>query len=196
MCSFYQITKENFVKSSESQKTFAESEMKHLEQSHIGKFFERVTNSDFCFSDYASNWINWIIAEWKCERKRMETHTEDLWLKTVQEREAEGTCMANLSLVSEEVANSQKVLILFGRSPCTGRAFRPGDICLLSNQYHVSITFAMIDQVTSDTIRVSCDKALKRRYKGPFHLDKYTSMSTYSTTLGNLVYFLQNNEIG
>uniref|UniRef100_A0A8R1DLD3 DNA replication ATP-dependent helicase/nuclease DNA2 n=1 Tax=Caenorhabditis japonica TaxID=281687 RepID=A0A8R1DLD3_CAEJA len=162
-------------------KTFAEGEMAHLEQEHI---------------DYVSNWIRWITAEWKCERERTETHNSDLWLKPIDERVKEGTCISNLHPIGEEMSNSQRVLISFSRNNSSVCPFKPGDVCLLSNKKHVSIAFTVIDQVSDDVVRVSCDKTLRNRYDAPFHLDKYTISSTIPTTLGNLVCFLQNDEIG
>ncbi|UMM17699.1 hypothetical protein L5515_014120 [Caenorhabditis briggsae] len=182
MCSFYQKNEEKFVKSNDSLKDFAEREMAHLEQSHM---------------DYASNWIRWISAEWKCERERVQVQNKDLWLKSIEERVEEKTCISDLHSISEEISNSQRVIITFSRkSTVTDSPFRPGDVCLLSNKKNVAIAFTVIDFVSDDVIKISSDKTVKCRYDAPFHLDKYTSMSTHSTTLGNLVYFLQNDEIG
>uniref|UniRef100_A0A1I7T145 DNA helicase n=1 Tax=Caenorhabditis tropicalis TaxID=1561998 RepID=A0A1I7T145_9PELO len=180
MCSFYQKTEENYEKSTEALKNFAENEMSHLKQSHI---------------DYVSNWIRWISAEWKCERERIETHSKDLWLEKILDRVVRGTCLADLIPINEEISNSQRIIISFKKSTnvCP---FKAGDVCLLSNQKHVAIGFAVVDSVSEDIIKVSSDKAVKSRYAAPFHLDKYTSMGTHSITLGNLVCFLQNDEIG
>ena len=127
----------------------------------------------------------------------MQTQNKDLWLKTIPERVEEGACMQELTPISEEMSNSQRIIISFSRKSSSNPSpFRPGDVCLLSNKKNVAIAFTVIDYVSDDVIKVSSDKIVKSRYEAPFHLDKYTSMSTHSTTLGNLIYFLQNDEIG
>ncbi|KAF1765602.1 hypothetical protein GCK72_005554 [Caenorhabditis remanei] len=158
MCSFYQRAEENYGKSSKALKEFAENEMAHLDQTHI---------------DYVSKWIRWISAEWKCERERMQTHNKDLWLKTIPERVEEGTCMQELTPISEEMSNSQRIIISFSRKSSSDPSpFRPGDVCLLSNKKNVAIAFTVIDYVSDDVIKVSSDKIVKSRYEAPFHLDK------------------------
>ncbi|CAI2340965.1 unnamed protein product [Caenorhabditis sp. 36 PRJEB53466] len=146
MCSFYQKTEEKYAQSSGAMKTFAEGEIAHLQQKHI---------------EYTSNWIRWITAEWQCERERTETQNKDLWLKSVQERVEGGTCLAGLTPIGEEVSNSQRVLISFRRETPSVSPFHAGDVCLLSNQKHISISFVIVDQVSDDVVRVSADKSVK-----------------------------------
>ncbi|EGT51512.1 hypothetical protein CAEBREN_07745 [Caenorhabditis brenneri] len=182
MCAFYQKTEEKYSKSNEMLRNFSENEMAHLESSHL---------------DYVSKWIRWISAEWKCERDRVETSSRDLWLKSVPERVENGFCMPDLYPVSEEKANSQRIIITLNqKSEVKVSPFRQGEVCLLSNSKNVAIAFVVVDHVSDDLIKVSSDKAVKAHYDAPFHLDKYVSMSTHATTLGNLVYFSQNDEIG
>ncbi|CAB3403912.1 unnamed protein product [Caenorhabditis bovis] len=177
-CTFLQKKDENFSKSNETMKEFATANVQHLADPHL---------------EYASKWVRWITAEWKSEMDRTEGNIRDIWRKRAEEREARGTCVGGLEKVSEEKSSNEKVCLRFSKTMSIVN-LKPGDVCILSAKTQISLGFVVVQKIEDDAIEVICDKGIKER--GPFYLDRYNSMSNWPTILGNLIYFLSDDEVG
>lgn len=180
MCSVFQKDVENMSKSSEKMQEFAGEMTAHLEPVHI---------------EYMKRWMKCISAEFREERKRDKMKVEDLWLKSPEERELKGSCLEGLEIVEEKGWGSENVVIELKRSTSLHEnVFTIGDICLISTSTKFGIAFATVVDLKESSISVRCERGIKKRHQGPYCLDRYSSFSNYSATMGSVVFMMGRDE--
>ncbi|KAJ1358151.1 hypothetical protein KIN20_016475 [Parelaphostrongylus tenuis] len=180
ICSFYQVEIEPVGKWSREMYDFAQSNMKHLSKTHL---------------DYFKKWIRWIYLEWSEDQLRKGRSISDLWRKSAEVRESEGFCAPNLVLesqISPLMDNASFLLTFRSASEISEAIFAPGNMCLISTPTRFGMLLVPIIESSANTITVRSDRRVDPNEV--YHLDLYSSFSTYPTTLGNLVLLMGDDD--
>ncbi|CAD6193808.1 unnamed protein product [Caenorhabditis auriculariae] len=174
MCSFFQSKTEDFAKSSELMKSFALAQLSHLSTKQ---------------QEYCCRWIKILFAEWAEEKKVNGASLPQIWLASPEEREASRTCISNLSVFFEVPVQGGFKVTLERVEPLPENVLNVGDMCNVSTGKKYGLVMGFVVEILEFGLVIRCDRSIRKTGE-IFHLDRHNSFSTYSTTLGSLLYLM------
>ncbi|KAI1722799.1 DNA replication factor dna2 domain-containing protein [Ditylenchus destructor] len=155
---------------------------------------------------YARKWFNWLFAEWSSAKIR--NNDRRIFRQSGTQRQAEGTCLANMQLQSSERFGKGRssFLLTFARaerahSPLilesmNALPFEVGDMITISTEKAYAVAMGSIQTVGEAYVCVLCDKsfAKPREKNESYNLDKYTSLTSFSLNLNNVSILMRDTK--
>ncbi|KAL6261113.1 hypothetical protein P5V15_008642 [Pogonomyrmex californicus] len=152
--------------------------------------------------DYVMRWIALLQLEESYENSN--SSLISIWTMSPEKREAQGTCICNLKIISKVVEQGDRYQHTFARVDIKGETIENGtfgggiaedNYIIVSTDARINIATGHVTHISYDTVAVLLDKDITRLYAhSTFHIDRFPSTGLSTFNYANVAGLLNNDE--